>query len=175
MNVDIYIKNMSSNLDTLRSKLLGVWRLVPLDMASDGALDSTSLGQPYGPNPLGRMMFTSEGYMSAMVTDPDHAKPIPGDIPWRMAPERDLAFVARPMISYCGGYKVYYEEGNPTLSTEVEVSMDPSWIGTAQVRKISFENDGDRQLLVLRPVEVQTHQVSEKSLSQLYSVLKYLI
>ena len=70
-----------------------------------------------------------------------------------MAPDEDVAFAARTMTTYCGPYKVFSENGETRLSTDVEIALDPCWIGTAQVRRVSLRIEAGRQTMVLKPLQ----------------------
>jgi hypothetical protein len=143
-----------------RNQIVGTWKLISVDLVSDEESGSKSIAQPLGSAPLGRIMFNSDSYMNATLTHPDHAKPFASQTPWGIAPDRELAFAARTMTTYCGPYKVYSEDGETRLSTDVEIALDPSWIGTAQVRRVSLRNTAGKQIMVLRPVQLLRLPVS---------------
>ena len=108
--------------------------------------------QPAGPSPLGRLVFTEDNYMSAMVTTPDT------DIqkthsPWNVATNEEVLRVARPMVTYCGRFQIAKHEDDIHLSTMVAISLDPTWIGGLQTRKVKLEETNGRKLLTLRPVQ----------------------
>lgn len=130
--------------------IIGTWQLISWQYFRDEA--ATQFLMNHGRlNPLGRLTFTSDGYMSAILTDP--ARAIPPDTPFRFAPDRDVANIARALTSYCGQYRLFEKEGETRLSTDVEVSLDPSWIGGAQERKVGFGELGGKKTLILRPVQ----------------------
>ena len=52
---------------------------------------------------------------------------------------------AREYNSYCGAYEFDGEQ----LVTRVDASANPDWIGTDQIRDVSFDNE----VLILRPVK----------------------
>jgi len=134
-----------ANLD----RILGVWKLLSFDVKSDNSPDAKIILQPYGPNPLGRLFLAPEGYMSAILTNPDSAKKFEPNATLLNSSDKDVAAAARSFASYSGAFKVYEEEGQLLFSTEVQVTSEPSWYGTVQARRVSFE--GER--LVLEPVE----------------------
>jgi hypothetical protein len=105
--------------------IVGTWRLVAA-AAHDPA--GNPMPTPYGAKGLGRVCFTAEGRMMAVVCDGRPALP-PG--------------IARDYSSYCGNYTF---DGD-RLVTRVDAASDPARIGTDQVRDVSF--DGER--MVLRP------------------------
>ncbi|MCX4460514.1 lipocalin-like domain-containing protein (plasmid) [Streptomyces sp. NBC_01340] len=54
--------------DELRAALIGTWRLVSYEATS---VDDGEVVRPYGEHPLGLIMYTADGYMSAQITTPD--------------------------------------------------------------------------------------------------------
>jgi hypothetical protein len=139
--------------------VVGTWHLLNLQFClnEDG---SKVLGEPAGPTPLGRITFTPEGYMSALITDPRIAHPI--DKPWVNA-EKDVQLkIAMALSAYCGKYKVSENKnGELQIATQVEISLDPNWIGSKQVRNVRLGEVKDgKQTLVLTPTESFTLAVS---------------
>lgn len=132
-------------------QISGTWQCVSALTFSDEAC-TRPLMEPMGPKPLGRVTFTPDGYMNAILTHPDHVAPT--DKPWRSgASDEVVAHVARAMSSYCGPYQVSHRDGETILSTNVEISLEPNWIGTIQERKVSFGQLGGGKNMILRPVE----------------------
>lgn len=107
--------------------------------------------------------------MHANITHPDRALPL--DKSWRSrATDEEVARVTRAMSAYCGPYKVSRRDGDVILSTKAEISLEPSWIGTIQERKVGFgERDGEKTM-ILKPVEPLQLPVCcpSSSLSQSY-------
>ncbi|KAF4539248.1 hypothetical protein BFW01_g7387 [Lasiodiplodia theobromae] len=134
------------------SQLIGTWTLKSFALHLTSDASSQPIFHPLGTSPLGRIMFKSDGYMSCTLTNPEAfegwASPT-----WFLASEQDIAGVARPMTTYCGPYRVYEENGKSLLSTDVEIALDPSWVGKPQVRQWEVKQSGGKTLLVLRPVQ----------------------
>ncbi|KAH3920298.1 hypothetical protein HBI56_068100 [Parastagonospora nodorum] len=131
--------------------VIGTWHLLSLHFCLNE--DATEIiGEPAGPNPLGRITFTREGYMSALITDPRIAHPI--DKPWVSA-EKDVQLkIAMALSAYCGKYKVSEKNGELQIATQVEISLDPNWIGSKQVRNVRLGEVKDgKQTLVITPTE----------------------
>ena len=110
---------------------------------------SQPLGEPLGPNPLGRVALGPDGYMIAMITHPDLLKPC-GALSARS--DEDVAQVARSFWAYCGPYQVLEKAGDIRFITNVEIALDSSLIGTSQERRVNFEGTGEKRRMVLRPV-----------------------
>lgn len=105
--------------------IVGTWALV---RGTCTAADGTPRPAPYGPMGMGRVSFSADGRMVAVVCD---ARPeLPAGSP-------------REYNSYCGSYTFDGRE----LVTKVFASSDPSRLSADQVREIRFVD----QLLVMRP------------------------
>ncbi|KAK7714759.1 hypothetical protein SLS57_007002 [Botryosphaeria dothidea] len=83
---------------------------------------------PLGETPLGRIMFTTASYMSCALTNSD-AGEILQSTSWTQASDEEIASVARLMTTYCGPFQIYEEDGKSFLKTDVEISLDPTWMG----------------------------------------------
>lgn len=105
--------------------LVGTWALLHgTCTAEDGMLRPV----PYGPMGFGRVSFSADGRMIAVVCD---ARP---ELP---------AGEVREYNSYCGTYTF----DGKRLVTKVFANSDPSRLSADQVRDIRFEGE----LLVMRP------------------------
>ena len=105
--------------------IVGTWKLVRAT-AKDGA--GAVLPEPYGGKGIGRVTFTAEGRMQAVVCDGRKEMP---------------AGVARDYSSYAGNYTF----DGARLVTRVDAASDPSRVGGDQVRGVRFEGE----LVVLTP------------------------
>lgn len=108
----------------IRKQLAGCWRLVGYEVtaAAGGETD-----RPLGNNPLGTILYTPDGYMSAQL-----ARPGPYD---HDDQEPDAYYIA-----YSGPYDVDEQAG--TVAHQVQVSLIPSWLGTTQIRQVQFPEPG---------------------------------
>jgi hypothetical protein len=104
------------------SSIVGTWKLVRAT-ARDG--NGVVLPVPYGGMGIGRVTFTADGRMQAVVCDGRREMP-PGEA-------RD----------YCGNYTF----DGTRLVTRVDAASDPSRIGSDQVRGVRF----DGELVILTP------------------------
>lgn len=130
----------------------GVWNLVSFHYLLNG----TSILQPNGPHPLGKITIMPQGYLSVQITTPEAAVPLPNGTRWGDATAEQIAAIARPFVSYAGRYRTEYvgEEQQLVLVTSVDVSLDPSWTLTPQRRNVSFVEEDGRGFMELRPVGV---------------------
>jgi hypothetical protein len=90
--------------------------------------------------------------MSCTLTDPDAMQPVKSGM-WAVAPDDEVANVARMMTTYCGYFKLFEEDGGLRLATEVDIALDPSWIKSTQTRKVTFEQKEGRDFMTLMPVQ----------------------
>ena len=103
---------------TIDGRIVGTWRL----KSTQGRDDSGKLlPPPYGPVPMGLVVFEAGGRMMAVLCD------------GRKALESGET---RQFMSYAGNYSF----DGTTLSTRVDASSDPSRVGGDQVRQVRFED-----------------------------------
>ena len=101
------------------SSIVGTWKLLRATArdAAGGALPA-----PYGPQIMGRVVFTADGRMMSVVCDGRRELP---------------AGSSREYSSYCGNYSF----DGTRLITKVDAASDPSRIGSNQVRGVRFAGD----------------------------------
>jgi hypothetical protein len=115
-------------VDNIIGNIIGTWRLVMTRAHNDAG---EPMHAPYGPKPMGVLVFSADGRMIAALCD---ARPqLPDD-----ETEREYS-------SYCGTYSC----DGTTLVTRVDAASDLSRLGGDQVRRIRF--DGDRLVLMPPP------------------------
>jgi hypothetical protein len=101
----------------IRDRLVGGWRLTGYEETADGKTDL-----PLGEDPLGAILYTPDGYMSAQLAGPG---------PYEADDRPDAYYIA-----YSGPYEV--DEASQTVAHHVQVSVIPSWLGTTQIRQVRF-------------------------------------
>ena len=112
---------------------VGAWRLVSQEWrAPDGGL-----AHPWGASPVGYLLYTPDGYVSAAVMREDH---VSAPAPDSGSEEVD----ALSHVSYCGPYEV---RGDRVVH-HVRVSSYRSWVGTAQERRYVL---ADNRLTLISP------------------------
>jgi Lipocalin-like domain len=107
------------------ASIVGTWKLVRAT-ATDG--NGAPLPEPYGGKGIGRVVFTAEGRMQAVVCDGRTELP---------------SGTARDYSSYAGNYTF----DGTWLVTRVDAASDPSRVGGDQVRGVRFAGE----LVVLTP------------------------
>jgi hypothetical protein len=106
--------------------IVGTWRLA-MTRAQDDA--GKPMHPPYGPVPMGVVMFSADGRMVAVLCD--------------VRPQLPDGEEEREYSSYCGNYTF----DGTTLVTRVDAAADRSRLGGDQVRRVRF----DGELMVLMP------------------------
>lgn len=132
-------------------ELIGVWKLLFINSTvstrpANSASQKTTLS--------GRIMFTADGYMNALIRSPDTGRHLPNNVAWSFATDAQIGSIARPVTSYCGLYTVRNESGQLYTHTKLDVSLDPSWMDAEQVRHASFSEQDGKSIMTLIPVEV---------------------
>ncbi len=114
-------------MNIIDHRILGSWELVSWTISLG---DQTS--HPFGENPLGRILYTPDGQMSAAIARHDRARlssPVPSKAP---SAEKFAAFDS--YFSYGGAFRI---EGGDVVHT-VELSLNPNFVGTEQRRHMTF-------------------------------------
>ena len=108
------------------AKIIGIWKLVSFDWE----IQATGEREPaMGKNPTGYNIFTPEGRAMFVLTGEGRKAP---------KTDQDRADLFKSMFAYTGMYRL---EGDKWI-TKIDVSWNPAWLGTEQIR--FFKVDGDR-------------------------------
>ena len=110
--------------DEAPKQLVGSWRLTSWVIQIVGGEPA----EPFGPNPKGRAVFTSDGFAAFMIARPDR-KPATND--------SDSAALLKSLMVYTGKFTV---DGDK-LTTNVDLSWNEIFTGTAQIRFFKLEGD----------------------------------
>ena len=100
----------------LVEQILGTWRL---DRATAHDPEGKPLKPPYGPIPMGRLIFNADGRMMAVVCDGRVEIPAQGP---------------RAYASYCGNFTLRGD----MLTTKVDAAARAERIGGEQIRRLEF-------------------------------------
>ncbi len=115
--------------------LVGTYRLL-------SATHVTSTGQTgdlFGPDPVGYMTYTADGYMFVLMMRAGRPDLAAGDILGGSVEERADAFSTAN--SFVGRYRTDGDQ----VTYDLVAATYPNWVGTTQVRR--FAIDGDRLVL----------------------------
>lgn len=117
---------MNDERDRTLKELAGVWRLV----SSEFRTSSGEVVYPLGEDALGQAIFTDSGYLSAQLMRSGRPNFASGDQAGGTPQEVQAALQ---------GYAAYYgrcelDVENRTITTTVEGSLFPNWVGSRQLR-----------------------------------------
>ena len=121
-------------------KLLGTWKLV-------SASSTTSSGErsetPYGPNPVGFLTYTTDGRVTAMISNTGRTSLSIGG---GTLEEQAEAF--KTFLAYAGRYTLSGDK----VTHYIEISSIQNYVGKDLVRSVKFQ--GDQIILVTLPTPV---------------------
>ena len=117
------VSAQGSGDSAIRERFLGTWKLVSTEeRLKDGSV------RPYpdvGPHGVGYLMYTPDGYMCAVLTNPDRPK-------WDEPPTTAQKTAAiEGMAAYCGSFKI--DEANHVMLHYPEVAWNPAWVSSRSV------------------------------------------
>ena len=121
--------------------LLGTWHLVRWDISYGDGREPTL---PYGDAATGMIAYTPDGYMSACIARGGRGKLSSASV--RSAPVEERLAAFESYFQYAGPYEIsgskVGEEGNQQVTHHVTHSLNPNFVGTQQVRNMTFAVDG---------------------------------
>lgn len=129
----------SEHIKTVK-QLAGVWSLVSSEFRTSGG----EVIYPLGEDALGQAIFTETGFMSGQLMRQGRPQFVSGNQASGTAQEIEAAL--QGYVAYYGACEVDIEK--QTLTTHVEGSMYPNWVGGFQTR---FYQLNDKQLTLTTP------------------------
>jgi len=117
-----------------QNRLVGTWKLISPEIRDAEG----NVSYPYGPDAIGYLTYTENGYMSAVIMAANRPK-LADNIQELSTEEK--ASAAETYISYCGKYEI---QANKVIH-HVDACLYPNWVGTKQER--FFEFKGEQLLL----------------------------
>jgi hypothetical protein len=134
------------NEKSLREQLVGAWTL---NSYVERDVETGVESHPFGDHPLGFILYTPDGYMSAQLQRPDRRPFADGDI--LHATREEYAAAGSSYVAYSGRF--FVDEKKRSLSHEMAVSFFPNWFGQRQVRLVELK--GERlQLSIPEPQRI---------------------
>jgi hypothetical protein len=115
----------------VRDRIVGTWKLVSTEETLKGG--TTRPFPAFGPHGTGFLMYQRDGYMCAVLTNPDRFKLAD---PAHATPDEKVAD-ADGTFSYCGRYEIDVKQERIVHLPEVATS--PGYVGSRQVRPYHFE------------------------------------
>ncbi|HTC49093.1 MAG TPA: lipocalin-like domain-containing protein [Candidatus Aquilonibacter sp.] len=117
----------------VRDRIVGTWKLVSTE---EILKDGTSRPFPaFGLHGKGFLMYQCDGYMCAVITNPDRYKSAD---PAHAMPEEKAA-AADGTFSYCGRYEI--DTKQERIIHLPEVASAPGYVGSRQIRPYRFEGE----------------------------------
>ena len=117
--------------------LLGTWHLRRWEIAySDGRAPTL----PFGPDALGLIQYTADGWMSACIARA--GRPPLSAESMRKLPSAEAVAAFESYFQYAGCYTLRVLEGRPQVVHQVTMSLNPNFVGSEQVRDMHFDADG---------------------------------
>lgn len=117
--------------------LLGTWQLVRWEITyGDGRAPTL----PFGAEASGLIQYTSDGGMSACIARGGRGRLSSDSV--RSAPEAERLAAFESYFQYAGAYEIREVDGQQQVVHRVTHSLNPNFVGTQQVRNMSFAPDG---------------------------------
>jgi hypothetical protein len=129
----------------LREQLIGAWKLVSYE---ERPIDGSPSFYPMTEEPMGIIMYTPDGYMSAQLSKPNRKPFASGD--WFKGSAEEYEQEATSYIAYTGEFHV--NEEAKTLKHSMFVSLFPNWIGQTQPRVVQIDGN-DLYLSTASPIQ----------------------
>lgn len=133
---------MSDEYTQTLKQLAGVWRLV----SSEFRTSSGNVIYPLGEDALGQAIFTESGYMSGQLMRQNRPAFASGN--QASGTQEEVQAALQGYVAYYGPCEVDVDK--QTLTTHVEGSMYPNWVGGQQVR--FYQLTGNQLILKTTPI-----------------------
>jgi hypothetical protein len=112
-----------------RDRLIGVWKLISIEMMVDG-----KTLYPYGEHPIGRLTYDAGGHTSAHVMRPGRVSTVVDPSAVARSSKDEIRNIADGYVGYFGSFDV----DDKTVTHHIEACTLPAWTGTAQKRQMEF-------------------------------------
>lgn len=153
---------MSDLWNEYRDKIAGGWKCIAFEMYDGSGPEKKLISKPHGDHPLGRVIISRNGYLSAHIARDDRMGPLPSGKPWQLGEDKEVAHVARGLSMYCGYIELFKDDQGLYWQTTVEVCSDPNRKGGLEVRRIEFVEEGGKTYMVLQPKQDMILEVSSR-------------
>jgi len=117
--------------------LLGTWQLLGWEIAH---ADGRSPSLPFGADATGLIVYSSDGWMNACIATAD--RPSLSSVSVRQAPPAERIAAFDSFFQYAGRYQLRRGEQGLQVVHQVTHSLNPNFVGTQQVRDVSFDAQG---------------------------------
>ena len=147
------------------SKMAGGWKCISYHVYDGNGPDKKLVAKPHGDEPLGRVLLSPNGWLSAHMAKPERMKPLPSGKAWQQGGDAEVAYVARGLSMYCGYLKLFKDDdGGLYWQTKVEVCSDPHNMGSIQERKLRRWEEGGKTFMELQPKNDMVLEVCHRPL-----------
>ena len=116
------------------NRLIGGWLLQSWSITADGKRSF-----PYGESASGQLMYTADGYMSAIICNAE-CPPIPEGSLRKLNDSQKAALVDHS-FAYGGRWEMVRDKEQDIVLHHVEVSQNPNFVGSVQRRHARFEGN----------------------------------
>ncbi|MDM0028893.1 lipocalin-like domain-containing protein [Variovorax saccharolyticus] len=130
--------------------LVGTWFLISFVVRRT---DGSEIREPWGPTPTGRLIYTAEGHVAAVLTKPDRRRFVSAD-PTGGAPE-EIKEAFEGLEAYAGRYE--FDESTSTVRHYTDVARLPSWQGGSVERFVILQ--GNELTLYTEPMMIRGVEV----------------
>ena len=114
-----------------KDDLIGTWQL---ESWTIGYTDRDEFTYPYGEEPQGLLVYSTDGWMSASINRPGRAL-LPEDVSYRKLPDALKAQAFSSYFHYAGRYRV----ADGDVIHYVTQSLNPNFPGTEQLRHAELD------------------------------------
>ena len=121
--------------------LIGTWRLVRWAIAYD---DGRPQSLPFGLEATGLIVYSGDGTMNACIARGQRPRLSSDSV--RSAPEAERLAAFESYFQYAGPYAIRGEPGKQQVVHSVTHALNPNFVGTEQVRDITFADGGQLTL-----------------------------
>ncbi|KAJ9604311.1 hypothetical protein H2200_011145 [Cladophialophora chaetospira] len=147
---------------SLRSRIIGTWDLV--HYIGTNIENPEDIMYPLGKDARGQIMYSNDGYMSALLQVGDLT---PFEKGWNNGTTEEWAIAAQCTMAYAGPFYLDEAPGKPqTIVHHAQISIHPNLIDTLQVRCAEIIQEDGHDYIVLGP-ELPTDWEGSKRLLRL--------
>ena len=119
------------------NNLLGTWHLVRWAISySDGRAESL----PFGSDATGMILYANDGWMNACIARA--GRPALSSESVRSAPQTERLAAFESFFQYAGRYAIRINNGQQQVVHTVTHALNPNFVGTEQIRNMTFATDG---------------------------------
>jgi hypothetical protein len=144
LSIFIFSSAYAAENHFIENKLIGTWKLISMTQKN---LSTGTESDDYGPNPIGYLNYAVNNRMMVIIARNDRKKPT-----GKIATNNEAALLFKTMTSYAGTYHV----NGSKIIHHIDVSWNPSWVGTNQIRFYKLE--GRHLVLTMAPFFDPMHE-----------------